>query len=324
MQAYWTLTRRELASFFCSITGYVIISGLALLVGFDIVALLKSQGTQPFAMPVTQLFFNNLLLWIVIVLTTPIITMRLFALEKATGTFETLMTTPVSDVQVVAAKFSAAVVFFVVMWLPSLACLFIVQHFVNQPGALDQGTLLSMYLGVVLAGCLLLSIGCLASAMTRSQVLAAMVTLVAGLGRSICAASSKRCTFPASRATPPSASAWRWRAKPAAVCRRCWRSPTARSTAPRPTGAIASPRRRWLWLIPTPATPRAGGQNQALRSQRPRPARAQLNSERFALLSEAVAICGGPVLTLAPLAIDRVVAFTESIVRATINYKFGF
>lgn len=182
MQAYWTLTRRELASFFCSITGYVIISGLALLVGFDIVALLKSQGTQPFAMPVTQLFFNNLLLWIVIVLTTPIITMRLFALEKATGTFETLMTTPVSDVQVVAAKFSAAVVFFVVMWLPSLACLFIVQHFVNQPGALDQGTLLSMYLGVVLAGCLLLSIGCLASAMTRSQVLAAMVTLVAGLG----------------------------------------------------------------------------------------------------------------------------------------------
>ncbi|HLX69475.1 MAG TPA: ABC transporter permease subunit [Verrucomicrobiae bacterium] len=182
MRTYWILTRRELASFFLSITGYVIIAGLALLVGFDIVALLKNQGADPFTMPVTQLFFNNLLLWIVIVLTTPIISMRLFALEKATGTFETLMTTPVGDVQIVAAKFSAAVIFFIVMWLPSLACLFIVQHFANQPGALDKGTLLSMYLGVFLAGCLFLSIGCLASAITRSQVLAGMITLVAGLG----------------------------------------------------------------------------------------------------------------------------------------------
>lgn len=182
MQAYWTLTRRELAAFFCSITGYVVIAGMTWLVGGDLWWLLKNQGTQPFTMPVTQLFFNNLLLWIIIALTAPIITMRLFAQEKATGTFETLMTTPVGDVQVVAAKFTAAVVFFIVTWLPSLACLFVLQHFVNQPGALDKGTLLSMYLGVFLAGCLLLSLGCFASALTRSQVLAAMVTLVAGLG----------------------------------------------------------------------------------------------------------------------------------------------
>lgn len=182
MQAYWTLTRRELASFFLSITGYAVISGLAWLVGGVLWWLLKAQGADPFNMPLTQLFFNNLMLWIIVVLTAPIITMRLFALEKATGTFETLMTTPVGDVQVVAAKFTSAVVFFIVMWLPSVACLFVLQHFVDQPGALDKGTLFSMYLGVFLAGCLLLSFGCFASALTRSQVLAAMVTLVAGLG----------------------------------------------------------------------------------------------------------------------------------------------
>ena len=51
----------------------------------------------------------------------PVITMRLFALEKFSGTFETLMTTPVSDLQVVAAKFTAALVFYMVMWLPLLA-----------------------------------------------------------------------------------------------------------------------------------------------------------------------------------------------------------
>jgi ABC-2 type transport system permease protein len=132
-------------------------------------------------MPITQVFFNNLLLWIIIVLTAPVITMRLFAAEKATGTFETLTTTPVADLQIVAAKFTAAVTFFIVMWLPTLAYMFIVGHFANQPGALDKGTLFSMYFGLLLAGCLILAIGCFASAITKSQVVAGMITLVAGL-----------------------------------------------------------------------------------------------------------------------------------------------
>jgi ABC-2 type transport system permease protein len=181
MRAYLTLTRRELASFFLSITGYVIIAGLAFAVGLVFYLLLIAQGTQTVSIPITQVFFNNLVLWIVIALTPCIITMRLFALEKATGTFETLITTPVTDLQIVAAKFTAAVIFFIVMWLPSLGYLFIIQHYANQPGAMDTGTVCSMYLGVFLVGCFILSIGCFASAMTKSQVLAAMVTLVAGI-----------------------------------------------------------------------------------------------------------------------------------------------
>jgi ABC-2 type transport system permease protein len=181
MRAYLTLTRRELASFFLSLSGYVIIAGLTLLVGLDFVIVLKELGTKPVFMPITQVFFNNLLLWIIVVLTAPVITMRLFALEKSTGTFETLTTTPVADVQIVAAKFTAAVVFFIMMWLPTLAYMFIVQHFANQPGAMDAGTLCSMYAGLLLAGCLILSIGSFASALTKSQVVAGMITLVAGV-----------------------------------------------------------------------------------------------------------------------------------------------
>jgi ABC-2 type transport system permease protein len=181
MQAYLTLTRRELATFFLSISGYVIIAGLALAVGLEITTLLRLVGSDPISMPITQLFFNTLLLWFIIIVTPPIITMRLFAVEKASGTFETLTTTPVSDMQIVAAKFTAAIVFFVIMWLPTLPCLFVVQHFANQPGALDTGTLCSMYLGVFLVGSFLVSIGCFASALTKSQAVAAMLSLVAGL-----------------------------------------------------------------------------------------------------------------------------------------------
>ena len=95
--------------------------------------------------------------------------MRLFALEKATGTFETLMTTPVGDLQVVAAKFTAALLFYCLTWLPLLGCLFIVQHFTNQTGALDAGTVGGMFLGIFLIGSLFLSLGCLASALRAAR-----------------------------------------------------------------------------------------------------------------------------------------------------------
>jgi ABC-2 type transport system permease protein len=181
MKIFWTLARRELAAFFFSITGYVVIAAVTFLIGSSFVMLIRNLGSDPFSMPVTELFFNSMLFWIVVILVTPVITMRLFALEKASGTYETLMTTPVRDLQVVAAKFTAAVVFYMVMWLPTLACLFIVAHFANQTNALDAGMVGGMYLGIFLSGCLFLAMGCFTSSLTRSQVVAAMISLAAGV-----------------------------------------------------------------------------------------------------------------------------------------------
>jgi ABC-2 type transport system permease protein len=181
MRIFLTLARRELAAFFFSVTGYIIIAAVTLLIGLSFVMFVKNLGNDPFTMPVTELFFNSLLFWIVVILVTPVITMRLFALEKASGTYETLMTTPVGDMEVVVAKFTAAVIFYMVMWLPTLACLFIVGHFTNQTSALDKGTLGGTYLGIFLSGCLFLSMGCFASSLTRSQVVAAMISLATGV-----------------------------------------------------------------------------------------------------------------------------------------------
>jgi len=129
-------------------------------------------------MPVTELFYNTGFFWPIVILATPAITMRLFALERFSGTFETLMTTPVGDIHVVLAKFTAALVFYLVMWLPMLGCLFVVQHFARQPGALEPATLGGTYLGVALIGALFLALGSFASAITRSQTVAAVVALV--------------------------------------------------------------------------------------------------------------------------------------------------
>jgi len=180
MSIFWTLLRRELGTFFLSLTGYVIIAAVTLMAGSTFVMLIHNLGTKPFSMPVTQLFFNSFMYWLLVILMAPAITMRLFALEKASGTFENLMTTPVGDVQVVAAKFVAALFFYMAAWLPTLGSLIILQRFTNQP-KLDLGVAGGMYLGIVLSGCLFLAIGCLASSLTKSQMVAAVVSLATGV-----------------------------------------------------------------------------------------------------------------------------------------------
>ena len=178
MQAYWTLVRRELSAYFFSMTGYVIIAAAMFLLGLSFVDLLKQLRHQPTPMPVTELFYMTWFFWLILVLTTPVITMRLFALEKFSGTFETLMTTPVSDRQVVLAKFSAAMTFYVLLWLPLLGCVLVVRFYTNEPAVLDAGIMGSTFVGILLLGGLFISLGCCASALTRSQVTAAMVSLL--------------------------------------------------------------------------------------------------------------------------------------------------
>src|SRR3974390_514350 len=111
MRVIWTLARRELGGYLLSWTGYIIISAALFMMGFSFVILLLKLQQDATPMPVTELFYITQFFWLIILLAAPVITMRLFALEKFSGTFETLMTTPVSDLQVVLAKFVPALAF---------------------------------------------------------------------------------------------------------------------------------------------------------------------------------------------------------------------
>ena len=181
MRIFLTLLRRELAAFFYSLAGYIIIAAVTLLVGQGFMVVIQNLGTDASPMPVTELFYNTYYFWMIVLLAAPVMTMRLFALEKASGTFETLMTTQIGDVAVVAAKFFAAMIFYLIAWLPLLVCLYIVGHFSRQHIGLDAGTIGGMFLGIFLIGCLFLSLGCFASAITNSQMAAAMVSFVLGM-----------------------------------------------------------------------------------------------------------------------------------------------
>jgi ABC-2 type transport system permease protein len=181
MQVYWTLTRRELGTFFFSWIGYIVIAGAVFLMGVSFYTLLDKLQGEAIPMPITELFLN-FCFWLILLFSAPLITMRLFALEKYSGTFETLMTAPVGDVAVVLAKFSAALVFFMTMWLPLLACVFILHYFTHGSNLVNAGTLCSTYLGIFLLGSLYMAIGCLASSLTRNQIVAAIISMAIGAG----------------------------------------------------------------------------------------------------------------------------------------------
>jgi ABC-2 type transport system permease protein len=180
MQAYLTLTRRELGSFFYSWIGYIVIAGAVFLMGLSFVSLVGKLQGESTPMPITEIFLN-LCFWLILLFSAPIITMRLFALEKFSGTFETLMTAPVKDSQVVLAKFTAALIFYILMWLPLLACIFILRYFARGTNLLDPGTLASTFLGILMIGSVYMAAGCFASALTRSQIVAAMISFAMGL-----------------------------------------------------------------------------------------------------------------------------------------------
>src|SRR4051812_17644460 len=182
MQVFWTLFRRELGQFFQSMTGYVILSTVLGLLGFSLVDMLSKMNAQPLDAPLTEVFYATLYFWLILLLTTPIITMRTFASEKASGTYETLMTAPVSDLQVVLAKFAGTMTFYVITWLPLMGYMIFLSRYLNSPStAVEPRSMLTTFLGIVLVGSVYISLGCFASALTKSQIIAAAVSYAVGL-----------------------------------------------------------------------------------------------------------------------------------------------
>jgi ABC-2 type transport system permease protein len=181
MNAYCTLTRRELSAYFFSMTGYTVIAAATFLMGLSFFVMIKNLADISTPLPITEIFFATPFFWLIVLLATPVITMRLFAQEQFTGTFETLMTTPITDAQVVLAKFTAAWLFFVVLWLPLLAMILLLRRFTSEPGAVDLASVGGAFVGLGLLGGVFMALGCLASALTRSQIIAAMLALCGGV-----------------------------------------------------------------------------------------------------------------------------------------------
>lgn len=177
MRSFWPIYKRELFAFFVTPLAWVLITVFLLVQGmhfFLLVDHFASAGpaTGGDQTPIQAFFGNTVLLYLVLFLLVPPMTMRLFAEERRSGTIETLMTAPVSSVSVVLSKYLAVLTTYVAMWLPTVLYLVILR----RTGEIDWGVAASAYLGVFLVGAGYLAIGLLMSAITKSQFLALVLT----------------------------------------------------------------------------------------------------------------------------------------------------
>jgi ABC-2 type transport system permease protein len=179
MHKFLTLLIREIKCFFYSPIAYVVLFFFLLLTGFNFYAAVSLLNRGPTEVTVVEAFFNTVLFWFGYVLIFPLITMRLFAEEFKMGTIETLMTAPIHDWQVVLSKFCGALVFYIVLWIPSFAYFQLFEWITKAHAAHASGAYLGSYLLMLLMGMFYLSIGCLASVLTRNQIIAAVMSFAA-------------------------------------------------------------------------------------------------------------------------------------------------
>ena len=174
MNVFRALVRRELSAFFQGPTGFIIIAAVMFLIGLGFLVVLSGLNGEATPMPVTQIFYGTYFFWVILLLIAPVITMRSFAMERASGTYESLMTAPVGDWQVVLSKFAGALIFYMILWVPLLICSVVVRFYVGESAVLGLGTMFTSALGILMVGCLYMSIGCFASALTLNQAVAAV------------------------------------------------------------------------------------------------------------------------------------------------------
>jgi len=162
------LTRRELSAYFVSPIAYVAMVFFLLLSGilFGSPWFGAFRPGQP-----AQLQSVFYLVSFVLLLVIPALTMRSLAEERGSGTIESLLTAPITDAQVVLAKFLGCWLFYLAILAPTLLYVVALAAF----GSPDYGSILAGYLGLVLLGMAYVAIGILASSLTRAQVIAFVV-----------------------------------------------------------------------------------------------------------------------------------------------------
>lgn len=181
MHIFITLFIKEIRSLFFSPVAWVVLAMVMLINGFSFRAAVAMLESGPQGASIVALTFFSRWFWLSFFFVFPLLTMRLFAEEKKLGTFETLLTTPVRAWQVVLAKFSAAMFFYCMLWLPSLGNFHLFQFMTQGAAEIPPGQIAGSYLLLFFLGLFNIAAGCFASALTSNQIVAAALSFTISL-----------------------------------------------------------------------------------------------------------------------------------------------
>lgn len=166
MHNVYFIAKKELSSYFKSSTAYLVLAMMISIFNIFFFAIIDQKQEAS----LRDVF---MVMGFMLIFFAPIMTMRLFAEEKMTGTMEFLMTSPISNTAIVLGKYIGVLTLFTLMMSITVLYYFVIEYF----GSPDRMTLLSGYIGVWLEGALFLAIGLMTSSWTRNQIVAAMGAL---------------------------------------------------------------------------------------------------------------------------------------------------
>jgi ABC-2 type transport system permease protein len=175
--AFWTLYKREFGSYFQSAVAYIVLFGSALIQGASFVVLVRMVMDANYKQQsVMQIFFNWPIFWFLLLVQVPLTTMRVFSEEFKLGTIEMLLTAPVTEWEVVLAKFFGALSFFLILWMPIALDLLALQLFSNPEPPIYWSQVGMTALTITLAGGFYVSLGVFSSVLTKNQIIAAVLS----------------------------------------------------------------------------------------------------------------------------------------------------
>ena len=167
------LFKKELASFFSSLIGYLTIVVFLVLTGLMLWVFKSDFNILDYGFAsMDGLFVIGPFLYLFLI---PAITMRMFAEEKKNGTMELLLTKPLSEMKLIWAKFLAGVVLVFISLLPTIVCYFSVVALGDPVGNIDTGSVVGSYIGLLLLGAAFVAIGLFASSITNNQIVAFII-----------------------------------------------------------------------------------------------------------------------------------------------------
>jgi ABC-2 type transport system permease protein len=177
------IARKELRSYFASPIGFVMIGLFAIVYGFFYITMLKffdrqslqfmaGGGATDVNEQLIRPLFSNVQVILLFIL--PLITMRTYAEEKRSGTIELLLTSPITDLEIVAGKFLGAMGLIVAMLAITLPHVGVLFAFGNP----EWKPVVTTYLGFLLMSACFVAVGLFISSITRNQIIAATATFV--------------------------------------------------------------------------------------------------------------------------------------------------
>ena len=171
----YTLLRKELSTFLSSLIGYTVIIVFLMVNGLFLWVFPQQFNIFDYGFASLDNYFT-LAPWVFLFLI-PAITMRSFAEEHKAGTMEMLLTKPITEFEIILAKYLAAVVLVLFAILPTLVYYIAIYKLGMPPGNLDQGGTWGSYIGLFFLGAGFAAIGIFASAVSGNQIVSFLIAV---------------------------------------------------------------------------------------------------------------------------------------------------